>query len=230
MVAPLAAPTQDGPESNVGSGFLVQSDGQIYLATVAHLATGQPSQTDDWSLWADEITLHNEQQATLARVPLFDVNDDGVKVPRFKYGRSTDTPGVLADVILLPLSPDEPMSSMSDIFHLPGAIAPYGQGDTVTIVGRRPWPALNAETHTLTEVFFELLLCHPEGLKGDSGGPVVSSSGLLVGMNFGGDNPNYPGHGLLIPVGLIDVLTKAVDGFITGWSYSPSVNQTRPRP
>lgn len=228
MVAPLAAPTQQGPESNVGSGFLVQSDGQIYLVTVAHLATGQTSQTDDWSLWADEITLHNAQHTTLARVPLFEINDEGVKIPKFKYGRSTDTPGVLVDVILLPLSPEEPMSRMSDVFHLPDAIAPYKQGDIVTMVGRRPWPELSTETHTLSEVFFELLLCKPKGLRGNSGGPVVSSSGLLVGMNYGADNPNYPGHGLLVPVGLIRALTKADHGFVEGWSYSASVEQTRP--
>lgn len=229
MVAPLAVITQDG-ERVGGSGFLVQISGQIYLVTVAHLPTGgQIEQTDDWALWANEITLHDANDTLLGRAALFDMHD-GSKTPRFKYGRSNDVPGILADVILLPLSAGDPMASMSEIFLLP-AQSTARIGETVTAVGCRPWPASNTAAHVITGLDGAVLHVEPPTQPGDSGGPVVTSSGALLAMSYGLDNPSTPGHqGLTLTVGLIQAVAGAVDGFIAGQTYSDAVTQTRTHP
>jgi hypothetical protein len=212
MVAPLAAPSQGGPESNVGSGLLIQVASQIYLVTVAHLATGQVSQSDDWSLWADEVRYHGPDEEILATMSLFDVSAEGTRIPRFKYFRVADKPGLLLDIILLPLSPDDPMSSMSlTNFDLPNDIAPHILGETLTMVGCRPWPVIGTETHVL-KLVAAVLHVYPQQEKGYSGCPVVNSAGLLAGMAFGGDLPGAPDHGLLVAAEIIHELTTAVDG------------------
>jgi hypothetical protein len=224
MVAPLAALQHDGKDYWTGSGFLVQIDGQIYLVTAAHLMNGEKDQTDDWSQWVNEITLVDESLRAVSRVPVFDVDGNGTKVPRFLFGRPQDAPGRIMDIILLPLSPEEAMSSMSTIFALPSSRATYKLGDEVTMLGRRdPWPNLSVAKHVLTDQAGAVLYMHPEGQQGDSGGPVVCSTGLLVGMNYGGQNSLRPGA-ILISAELIEKISTAVNGFIGGWAYTYSVN------
>ncbi|SEJ78435.1 Trypsin-like peptidase domain-containing protein [Arthrobacter sp. yr096] len=223
-VAPLAAPTLSGPESSVGSGFLVQIESQIYLVTVAHLATGGTSQTDDWTLWADEITLHNDEQAVLASSRLFDVESDGTKVPRFKYARSSDVPKQIADVILLPLESTDDMASMSQIFPLP-APALTAVGQPVVAVGRRPWPTLTTSDHEVVGLWNGMVRIKPPVQPGYSGGVLLTPSGALLGINYGTDNPMVPGEGLAMAAGLIVAMHNSSEGFVDTLDYTEEVKQ-----
>lgn len=226
MVAPIAAINEAGTELTVGSGFLVEVGGQIYLVTVAHMANYQPDQTDDWSLWNSVLTFHDEDRNIVAQVPLFDEDKDA-RTPLFKYGRATDPPGRILDLILLPLSPEEPMANISKIFVFPDDKATYSQGDEVTMLGRRdPWPQLSVTTHVVTEPDSAIMHMEPEGKQGDSGGPVISATGSLVGMIYGSGNPHIPGA-MVISAAIIEAVTGAVDGFVDGWSYSEAVIETR---
>lgn len=208
----------------MGSGFLVQVDSQIYLVTVAHLATGVETQTDEWNLWADVITLHNEKQVTLASAPLFDVDAAGTRVPRFKYARTSNEPGVLADVILLPLESTDAMASMSKIFPLP-APAPTGVGRPVVAVGRRPWPMLATSDHEVTGAWNGMVRIKPPVQRGYSGGVLLTPSGELLGINYGADNPLVPGEGLAMTAGTILAMHNSSEGFVHGWDYTEEVKQ-----
>lgn len=224
FVAPLAAPTLTGPESNVGSGFLVQIDSQTYLVTVAHLATGDNKQTDEWNLWADVITLHNEDQVSLASTSLFDVDDAGTRTPRFKYARTSDEPGVIIDMILLPLASTDTLANMSKVFPLPAA-APTGVGHPAVAVGRRPWPTLTTTSHEVTGAWNGMLRIKPPVQSGYSGGVLLNPSGALLGLNYGAENPLAPGEGLVMTAGVILAMHNSSEGFVQGWDYTDEVKQ-----
>ena len=179
-VLPLMAASPNGDGShNVAAGFLVMFDNQTYLMTVAHLATGQKSQSDDWGKWADEV--HYAPGGQSANVlPLFNVGSFGDRRPRFRFLRAQDVPNILMDVIMLPLEPGELATEAADIFDLPNEWAPtYSRGQDVYMAGCQPWPDLKVQSHSLTEPGIVHLVDPPQ-TPGFSGGPVVDAAGLLV--------------------------------------------------
>lgn len=209
---PLKAASPDGDGSyNIGAGFLVMFDNQTYLITVAHLATGQLSQSDDWGKWADEV--HYAPGGQSANIfPLFSVGSFGERRPRFKFLRAEDVPNILMDVIMLPLEPGDPTIEAAGVFDLPNEWAStYTRGQDVYMVGCQPWPHVKVQSHSLTEPG-TVHLVEPPLTPGFSGGPVVDVAGLLVGMAFGTDGTNYTGRGLLVAAPLIGRIATSVDG------------------
>ncbi|MDP9890802.1 hypothetical protein [Pseudarthrobacter enclensis] len=79
MVAPIMALNHSTDSSpTIGSGFLAQLDGEIFLVTVAHLGDPVLAPRADWSLWPDKLLLadraakEDEEISTEAELVLFD--------------------------------------------------------------------------------------------------------------------------------------------------------------
>jgi hypothetical protein len=215
---PLSAPTAIHDHHSSGTGFVIQMNGQTYIATTAHLATDTESIPDDWSLWADEIIVWDAKGQQSEKFPLFDLNEGGNRLPRFKFLRAFDTPEVLVDAILLPLAADNPVVGRTTVFSLPAAGAICQKDEIVTAVGylQQPWPSLATGIHKVTGADIPIFSVSPAPVKGFSGGPVVNSSGQLVGMGFGSGNQHAPSEddGLMVPVQIFVAMTAAVDGRI----------------
>lgn len=200
------------------------------MATAAHIANYQEDQMAEWSKWSGELHLVDENRVSRASVRLFD-ETSGARTPLFKYLRATNEPGRILDLILLPLSPGDPMASMSKIFVLPDEKATYGLDDKVLMFGRRdPWPHLNVSTHRVTVPDPAIMHMEPEGKSGDSGGPVLTAGGSLVGMNYGHDNPGGAPGAMVILSELIEIAATTSDGYVNGWSYQQPVAQTGIQP
>lgn len=228
LAAPIAAPDSAG-NFNIGAGFLVKCAGQIYLVTAAHVANYELDQMAKWANWSPELILVDESTSPLARARLFD-ETSSVKSPLFKYLRTTSEPDRILDLLLLPLSPGEPMARMSKIFALPDEKAAYAKDDKVFMVGRRaPWPYVNLTTHVVTVPDAQIMHMEPEGKPGDSGGPVLTSAGALVGMNYGHGNAAASGA-MVITSELIEIAATTTDGFVKGWTYSSVAPQGRTQP
>lgn len=218
-----------GADWEIGSGFLIEASGQIYLVTTAHIANYQLEQRAEWSEWSPDLFLIDDNKNASASAPLFD-ETNGVKTPLFKYLRATDDPDRILDLILLPLSPGTAMAKMSRIFVLPSEKAKSVKDDKVLMFGRRdPWPHLNVTTHRVAVPDPAIMHMEPEGTKGDSGAPVLTTAGSLVGMNFGHDNPQIPGA-MVISSEIIEVASTAMDGFVNGWTYTQPVAQAQIQP
>lgn len=195
----------------VGSGFVVEVDAHHYLTTVAHLATRQIAQMDNWSIWDNELILYSPAGEAIASYSLFEVTEEGDKLPRFKYWRLEQNPTKLVDLVMLPLEVTDPLVQQAEIFHLPNDAARPAIGYQVTMVGCRPWPSVNQQIHVLTKVdaIHHVL---PQQEEGYSGCPVVDSQGRLVGMPFGGDLPAAPNRGLLVGAHIIQTTAGHIDG------------------
>lgn len=216
MAIPLTAPTAIRDEHSSGTGFVVQMNGQTYIATTAHLATGTEQISDDWSFWATEIIIWDAIGHQCEKFPLFDMNEEGKRNPRFRFLRAGDAPEVLVDAILLPLAADNPVVGRTAVFSLPAAAAISQKDEIVTAVGylQTPWPRLATGKHKVTGADIPIVCISPAPVKGFSGGPVVNSSGQLVGMGFGSGNQHAPSEddGLIVHVEVIHAMTHAVDG------------------
>lgn len=209
MAFPLAG-ADNGTDRMAASGFLIEVDAQIYLTTVGHLATRQIVQTDDWTLWDNELTLCSPTGAPVVTYPLFETTFYGAKQPLFRFFRRHD-PSLLVDLILLPLGPGEAWVSNFRVFHLPNDSAPVADGQTATMVGCNPWPQVNHRSHVLTpnDLF---LYADPQQEQGYSGCPIIDSKGLLIGMPYGGDHPDVPDRGLVVGTRIIHATAGYVDG------------------
>ena len=229
----MLAYSPNGVEVIPASGFLVRIDGQIYLVTAAHLADYGNAPTGDWSKWSDTIYLVDEAvgadgnfERFLASFDLFHEGTDGSRAPRFKFAWwQGDDPNAIMDIILLPLTADELIVEMYDIFELPRDRGNYEDSAPVTMLGRRVpgFPALSVGNHHLTTQRF--LVCHmmPQAQVGESGGPVISSAGLLLGMNFG-VHTEIPGA-MLFSTETIESIATAENGFVEGWApYQPEAS------
>lgn len=219
MVVPLMAPGYMTNESfNIGSGFLARINDCLYLVTVAHLADYVLSPRADWTLWPDNIWLVNPEipfaqgstPTTVKNYPLFAMSYEGKKVPRFKYVLRTEPErqGEIQDVILLPILANDPIVKLYDPFDLPSDSGAFSVGAKVTMLGRRrPFPALSAVEHTLTQDSVLVRYMEPEGANGDSGGPVVTSTNQLLGINIG-THINIPGAMLMSTEAIAYVATS----------------------
>ncbi|MGP9033424.1 hypothetical protein ACT17S_10185 [Glutamicibacter mysorens] len=210
-VFPLKALSPDGDGSfNVGTGFLISVDNQVYLVTVAHLATGKVSQTDDWTLWADQIQYAPTGTSETV-MSLFDVGTFGNRRPRFKFLRAHDIPSVLVDMILLPLDPDDLILNASEIFHLPvDLVNDLIPGQTLYMVGCAPWPEKKVQLHSL--VMPDVVhLVEPPQTDGFSGCPVVDGEGLLVGMAYGTVDSETVNHGQVLAAQLFERAVRYLD-------------------
>jgi hypothetical protein len=229
LVAPLAARKNADADWETGSGFLIRVAGQIYLVTTAHIANYEKDQKAEWSKWSPELYLVDESKEALAKVPLFDETTE-VRIPLFKYFRATDEPERILDLILLPVAAGELMASMTRIFTLPDEKATYAKNDKVVMFGRRdPWPYLNVTTHRVSLPAPAIMHMEPEGQKGDSGAPVLTPTGSLVGMNYGHGNAEASGA-MIISAELIELAATTTDGYVPGWTYQHPVPQTHNQP
>lgn len=210
----------------VGSGFLARIDSEIFLVTVAHLADPELAPRDDWSLWADAMFLTDvvdvdDEDGLPKRIAKFDLFIEGHKgkrVPRFKYQSRPERPGTIADIILLPLQPDDLVVKMYRIFDLPAESGPHQPGAVVTQLGRRvvKFPALSVTTRESKEQAGPARIIFPAGEDGDSGGPVISSSGLFLGMNVGSPENRLQDAMLMSPEAVV-ALATAVRGVAKDW-------------
>ncbi len=219
VTIPLSAPTGNPSHHTSGIGFVIQVNGQFYLVTSAHLATGTTPVTDNWSLWADELLVWDAKGQPSEKLPLFDVYDEGARQPKFKFVRAFDTPEVLVDAILLPLASDSHVAGRTIAFILPASAAACQIGEVLTTAGyfQEPgWPSLAASAHTVTGAQLPIFSVNPAPLKGTSGGPVDNSQGQLVGLGYGSGNAHATSDddGLVIPVQVILAAESAVDGRI----------------
>lgn len=238
MVAPLMAPKYGAADQWLfGSGFLVRINGEIFLVTVAHLGDHQLAPSADWSLWPDRIFLADtadvdEADGLPKRVAPFDLffeGHNGKRVPRFKYLLRQERPGTIADIILLPLQSDDRIVKMYSSFDLPADKGDHEPGAVVTQLGRRSeFPALSVTEHRLTLKDGPVRLMVPEGQAGDSGGPVIDSVGLLLGMNVG-SHANFPEAAMLMSPEAIESLAEAVRGVAKGWPQFGSGSPTTPQ-
>lgn len=206
----------------VGTGFIVQIGGETYLTTVAHLATGATDQFDDWPNWSSEINIQDGEKNILAQVPLFDGDRGEGRVPLFKYGRTTSEPRQLLDLILVPLSADYLHAASSKVFLLPPPIPAAAQvGDKAVIVGCRNWPRITTESYSLAGSSSDQVVIHidPPSRVGESGGPLLTPAGGLLGINYGDGNAYAPGMGLVLNAACIDWLHTAKNGYIEGINY-----------
>ncbi|WP_160667949.1 hypothetical protein [Pseudarthrobacter sp. ATCC 49987] len=208
-----------------GSGFLARIHGSTFLVTVAHLGDCELAPRADWSLWPDSIFLADtvdvdEEDGLPKRIEefvLFIEGHKGKRVPRFKYRLRQERPGTIADIILLPLQSDDRIVKMYSSFHLPVDKGDHQPGALVTQLGRRSeFPALSDTEHHSTLLDGPVRLMVPEGQEGDSGGPVINSGGLLLGMNVG-SHVNYPNAAMLMSPEAIEALATAVRGVAKGW-------------
>lgn len=238
MVAPLMAPKYGTADQWLfGSGFLVRINGEIFLVTVAHLCDHQLAPSADWSLWPDNIFLADtadvdEDDGCPKRMEKFDLFFEGHKgkrVPRFKYLLRQERPGTIADIILLRLQSDDRIVKMYSSFDLPADKGEHEPGAVVTQLGRRSeFPALSVTEHRFTLKDGPVRLMVPEGQEGDSGGPVVSSTGLLFGMNVG-SHVNFPEAAMLMSPEAIESLAEAVRGVAKRWPQFESGGPTPPQ-
>lgn len=225
MVAPLTALKKDVDTVLFGSGFLVRVNGEVFLATVAHLGDAVLAPRSDWSLWADSIFLVDSaavdtgtgSYTPIEVFPLFFEGYKGKRIPRFKYFLRQEKPGTIADIILLPLQDSARIVGMYHCFDLPADRGNHEYGSEVTQLGRRnEFPALSVAKHRshLSEGPVRLMI--PETQEGDSGGPVINSDGLLVGMNVG-SHAKFPEAAMLMSPESIEALAAAVHGIVKDW-------------
>lgn len=220
----LAFPHGEVTQHVIGSGFLVRINDGLFLATVAHLGDPIPTPRLDWSFWPATIFLVNRDSdpndvSMLAELSLFDLAPEGGRLPRFKYAHRPEpgAPGIIQDIILLPIQEDDYMAALYTAFDLPAERGKHEFGATVTMLGRRnEFPGLSTVQHTLTLQGGPARYMIPEGQDGDSGGPVVTTEGLLIGMNVG-THKQLPGHAMLISAEAIEALATSVDGNASDW-------------
>jgi hypothetical protein len=200
-----------------GTGFLVQTDDdQVYLVTAAHVATGVIKQDDVWSQWADTLIFHDQLQNELGRVPLFSDDEDGNRVPVFHYGRMDD-PGRILDLIMVPLPAPELLLAAPEAFR-PFLPVTVRVDEPAAIVGCHDWPRVNTKHYFVrgaTDGSIALYI-DPASEKGESGGPLLSMSGELLGVNYASDHPDAPGLGLVLNAELIRLIASADEGYMEG--------------
>ncbi|WP_432246238.1 S1 family peptidase (plasmid) [Arthrobacter sp. G.S.26] len=217
MAIPLTSPTATPGVHMNGTGFLAKISGQTYLATVAHIATGKEEILDNWSLWSSDVIFWDAQGNQAGQLPLFKVQEDGLRLPEFKFVRTRDIANVLVDAILLPIPEDHPLIGLKKIFQITDSPADCHVDQMVTVIGylKDPsWPTLEAGKHRVSGADVPVFSISPAAVKGYSGGPVITASGNLVGMLYGAGNDLTPGEddGLVVAVEVLNVIAATTDG------------------
>ena len=224
-VIPLMATRPETGQTLYGSGFLVAVDGQLFLATVAHLADYDLAPRSEWQLWSSEIFLADTAEIDsevglpkrLASFELFIEGHKGKRVPRFRYVLRQDRPGTIADIVLIPVQQGDLVTHTYATFDLPQGKGDHQPGAVVTQLGRRSeFPALSVTEHVSTDHAGPVRFMKPEGQEGDSGGPVLNAAGLLVGMNVGSHKQRLDEAMLMSPEA-IESVSKAVRGVAVDW-------------
>lgn len=227
IAIPLAAATPNPDELMVGTGFLVEISGHSYLTTAAHILTGVLAQRDHWSSWSKEINIYDGHKNLLTRISLF-TEKEGAQVPAFHYGRTTDDHHRLLDLIMLPLTDRQLEEIKSDRIPLPESLATSQIGDSLLLAGcpRDSWPQSTETEHTLIGASPDHLVLHiaPEAQEGSSGGPLLTRSGKLLGINYGADNPLAPGAGLALTAAFLRELPQSNDGYLECFTYEKPTN------
>lgn len=217
-----------------GSGFLACINSETYLVTVAHLCDQELAPRSDWSLWPDNIFLADTEDVDVEdglplrkeQFALFIEGHKGKRVPKFKYLLRPERPGTIADIILLPLQPEDLVVKMYSSFNLPADRGPHEPGAVVNQLGRRnEFPDLSVTKHNCTQQAGPLRFIRPEGQPGDSGGPVVSASGLLLGMNVG-SHVQLPNEGMAMSPEAIEALATSIRGVAKDWPQFESAGST----
>jgi hypothetical protein len=225
IVIPLMAARSKPGKWRHGSGFLVRTDGQLFLVTAAHLADYDLAPRSDWSLWSKEIFLADTIEVDtddglpkrIASFELFFEGHKGKRVPKFRYVLRPERPGTIADIILVPVQQEDLVVQKYSSFDLPQDRGPHQPGAVVTQLGRRnDFPALSVTQHCSTQQAGPVRLMKPPGEDGDSGGPVLDATGLLLGMNVGSHELRLDEAMLMSPEA-IESVSKAARGVATDW-------------
>lgn len=202
---PLTVPTESN-QVGVGTGFLVRSIvGTVYLMTAAHLATGAPT-TADWSKWSPEIRTQNAGTST--PIWLFRSTAFGSPAPLFGHHRYEPGKTSIADIIWIDLAhladqSDELLATFA-VHDLVPTLVPHGtrlvaQGYPKTA---DQWPTLAYEAGIALRRNGSMLESDLTTEQGMSGGPVLTSDGVLRGMVIG-SNLDAEAAARIIPADII---------------------------
>lgn len=215
-VVPIVAPR--GTELTGGSGFLAEVDGETFLVTVAHHATGLNRNPEDWATRTPRVHVPmGPAPAPGAPIPvhsspieLFDYTEGGTRVPRFRYVRPSWTPGFMTDVILRPLHASWDSAANFSVVHLNGGDGGPTPGQSANAWGYpvdvvTAWPRRTA-THgpvvALSGRGPALLLIDMKVNEGFSGAPVFVDDGRFVGMVIG-ETDDGASHAQILTPGII---------------------------
>ncbi|WP_073708040.1 serine protease [Glutamicibacter sp. 0426] len=219
LVVPLMAfPSGENKEPLGGSGFLVTCNGEKYLVTAAHLANHQLAPSSDWSLWSNELILVDQSIRPVEIYQLFYEGHKGKRVPRFKYYLREDRENSIADLILVPVENSSVIARTYESFDLDQEMGSYEPDIEVLMLGRptEGFPALSVVSHTTKDAHGPLRFMAPDAAEGNSGGPAISLSGELLGMNVG-SHVQRPNEAMLMSPESIRSLTQAQRGKADEW-------------
>lgn len=219
LVVPLMSfPSGKNKNPMVGSGFLITYKGEKYLVTAAHLANYQLAPSSDWSLWSNELILVDQSLALVEIYQLFYEEHKGIRVPRFKYYLREDRENSIADLILVPVEKSSVIARTYVSFDLDQEIGTYEPDTEVLMLGRpaEGFPRLSVVSHTSKDAQGPLRFMTPDAAEGNSGGPVVSLLGELLGMNVG-SHVQRPNEAMLMSPESIRALTQAQRGKAEEW-------------
>lgn len=163
---------------SAGAGFAISRGGAVWIMTAAHVPLCS-SMFSDLSSWPREIQVRTKEQ--ILTVPLF---DSATGMPTFNYRR--DGEGKLHDMIALRWTNED----------LQTVIYPWRpeytcrKGSTVSGWGfpnATLFPADNPSRFEskIKSLEWNLATTEDEIVPGFSGGPLLSSEGVVLGMMFG---------------------------------------------
>ncbi len=190
---------QTGPSDDAsGSAFLFTHEERLWLCTAAHVPLygqmqahgGRWMPHKNWQTWPQTMIVLTPPTPTsgpsmLAGLPMF-----ANGAPLFRYLDVDDTH--IADLLVLPLDAQQQLALAPFTRFVLGADRPrpgtaveaLGYPRVRTANGPHILP-LHQEAATVTAIPGELVQHDYQALEGMSGGPLVSVSGNLIGMNIG---------------------------------------------
>lgn len=179
-----------GVNANVGTAFIVATQGKRYIVTAAHI--GQQRQpTQAWDTWPEAFKIFPFDTASVS-VPLF-TDTDGGRKPRFYFAEG-NTPGSLADLLVLDLDDIPECAAFMQARSVQGdlPVREPAPGEPITVSGfpglkddRWPYAPPSTATGPYVGVIDTLYAARIPVEVGHSGGPVTTQAGDVIGMLIG---------------------------------------------